>query len=301
MTKTRLLVFALALSASVSPGVARTDYAPAELLFKFTDTAISESSGFAQSARNDDVYFTHNDSSAPANSLGAFFAVGPDGTTLTTFAVRGTVNIDWEDMATGSGPDGGPFLLFADMGDNNEVRTIVQIYEIAEPRITAGVTEADVIPARVHVLAFEDGPHNAEAFMVDPRDGAFVIVTKDPSGMSGVYLADAPPLAGAPRLLRRVADVRIDQLASAATSSARETTAGDIAPDRSKIVVRTYVEAFEWTLGDDPIATAFARAPTRIPLPVTKQGEAIAYTQNSQDLLISSEGTWAPVHILTGV
>lgn len=272
---------------------AHAAYGPAELLFTFKGGEITESSGIAQSRLDPSITFTHNDS---GENLGRFFAVDRSGFTVTEYALRGSLSADWEDMASGPGVDGVPSLFFADMGDNYEFRTVVQIYEVAEPIVQLGMPSAVVMPTRAHLLAFEDGPHNAESFLVDPRDGAFAIVTKDADGQSGVYVADPIGASGAPRLLRRVAGIRFDQLASQATTSARESTGGDIAPDRSRLVVRTYLEAFEWELGTRTLAEAVAQAPLRIALPTTRQGEAIAYTNTADALLISSEGALAPVH-----
>jgi len=290
---TRASTAALLCTALVTP--ARAAYGPAELLFTFKGGVITESSGIAQSRLDPSITFTHNDS---GENLGRFFAVDPSGVTVTEFAVRGSLSADWEDMASGPGVDGAPSLFFADIGDNYEFRTVVQIYEVAEPLVEPGTPSAVVLPARAHLLAFEDGPHNAESFLVDPRDGAFAIVTKDADGQSGIYVADPIGASGVPRLLRRVASVRFDQLASQATSSGFQSTGGDIAPDRSKLVVRTYLEAFEWELGERTLAEAVAQPPLRIDLPVTRQGEAIAYTNDAEAMLISSEGAFAPVHRL---
>lgn len=290
-------LFALTALALLAPAPARASYPDATLLFSFTDPQITESSGLVRSSLDDEVLFTHNDSGDNGN-LGRFFAVGPQGQTLTEFALTPSINGDWEDMAAGPGADGGPALFFADIGDNYEFRTTVQIYEVAEPVIEQGSAFSESRPSRVHLITFEDGPHNAETFLVDPRDGSFAIVTKDADGKSGLYVADPIAVAGAPRLLRRVADIDFAALASDASGAGRSSTGGDIAPDRSRLVVRTYLEAFEWPLGEASLADAVRADPTRIPLPPTRQGEAITYSNDGSALLTSSEGRFAPVHML---
>lgn len=293
-----LLVVLVSFIAGLAP--AQAAYEPGRVLFTFTDPQITESSGLTRSTLNDGIFFTHNDSGDNGN-LGRFFAVNTSGATVTEFALTPTGNADWEDMSTGTGSDGEPALFFADIGDNYEFRTAVQIYEVPEPKIVPGVPFAELRPTRMHLLVFEDGPHNAETFLVDPRDGSMAIVTKHPSGNSGIYVADLLGPSGAPRLLRRTATIRFDQLGSVATNAAREATGGDIAGDRSRLVVRTYLEAFEWQLGDRTLAEAVAQPPTRLALPTSRQGEAIAYSQDGASILTSSEGTYAPVHILEGL
>lgn len=298
MRRTTLLWLIGAVLVGTLP--ASASYTPGETLFTFADPEITESSGLARSAHRDDLWFTHNDSGDNGN-LGRFFAVDATGATLNEFAVSPSVNADWEDMASGPGADGAPALFFADIGDNYEFRTVVQIYEVPEPPVNAATRDVELRPARVHLLAFEDGPHNAETFLVDPRDGSFAIVTKHPSGNSGVYVADAVGASGAPRLLRRTGTIRFDELASATSSAARQATGGDIAADRSRLVVRTYIEAFEWPLGERTLAEAVAQTPLRIPLPSARQGEAATYSRSGDAILVSSEGTSAPVHILREV
>lgn len=274
---------------------AHADYAAGIQLFRFQGIRISESSGLAESWRTPNIYWTHNDSPNPGvGLLGNFFGVGPDGATITEFALRGSINLDWEDMAVGPSTMGdSTSLYFADFGDNNEVRPFVVIYEVIEPVVNAATPLVDIIPTAAHVLVYEDGPHNAETFLVDPRDASFAVVTKDNDGHSGLYEAALQAPAGALRLMTRTAELDVSALA---TGSSLTTTGGAIAPDRSRLVIRTYLEAFEWELGDRTLADALGTPPIRIELPTTRQGEAITYTADSVALLTSSEGIFGPVH-----
>ena len=276
---------------------AHAEYAAGVQLFRFKGIRISESSGLAESWRTPGIYWTHNDSpDVGPNLLGNFFGVGPDGTTITEFSLRGSVNVDWEDMAIGPGSSGeASSLYFADFGDNYEARPFVVIYEVSEPAVNPATPVVDIVPTAVHVLAYEDGPHNAETFLVDPRDGSFAIVTKDNDGHSGLYEVAVPAPPGPPRLMARTAELDVTAIA---TGSSLTTTGGAIAPDRSRLVIRTYHEAFEWELGTQTLAAALSAPPLRIALPTTQQGEAITYTADSVALLTSSEGTFGPVHRL---
>jgi hypothetical protein len=295
-----LFVVAAYLFVLLTPGAAsHGGYRTGEVVFHFADGAIAESSGLTHSSRQAGVWFTHNDS-GDNRGRGRFFAVGPSGNTLTTFQVAASLNIDWEDMARGPGADGSSALFFGDFGDNFEFRTIVQIYEVPEP-LAGEQPEVQVKPTATHALAFEDGPHNAETLLVDPADGTFYIVTKDADGKSGVYAAAKTSMGGAPRVLRRIADLDVQSLANQASGSSLQTTGGDIAPDRSRVVIRTYDRAFEWRLGALPLDAALDAVPLSVALPTTQQGEAITYSADSADLFTSSEGRFAPVHRISQV
>jgi hypothetical protein len=260
-------------------------YAPATELCRFADPRIDESSGVSASSRTDDYFFTHNDSGDSAR----FFAVDRTGATLATFDVDGARSEDWEDMARGRN-EGRPVLFFADIGDNFRRRPSVTVYEVLEPRPQRG--DAAVKVLRRHELRYEDGPHDAETLLVHPRDSRMWVVTKERNGVAGVYFADDATL-------RRQGEVRLDTLVRRPGSYARAVTSGEIRNDGRKVLLRTPFEAFEWTIEND-VHTAFATEPLRIAVPATEQGEAIAYSRYGSSLLLTSEGTNAPVHVVEG-
>lgn len=271
----RLFVAALLLS-----------YAPATELCRFADARIAESSGVAASARSDDLLFTHNDSGDSPR----FFAVDRRGATLGVFEVDGARAEDWEDMARGRAPDGGPALFLADIGDNFRRRPSVTVYEVREPIVHG---DAVVPVLRRRELRYGDGAHDAETLLVHPRDNSVFVVTKERDGTGRVYRAEGTTL-------RRVAEVRLDRLVRRPGAYAKAVTSGEIAPDGRRVVLRTPFEAFEWQLGEGGVPAAFAATPRRLPLPETEQGEAIAYTRDGRSLVTTSEGVGAPVHQLAG-
>ena len=269
-------------------------YEPAAELARFADARIAESSGVSASARSNDVLFTHNDSGDSAR----FFAVDRRGATLGVFDVEGARAEDWEDMARGRADDGGPALFLADIGDNFRRRSSVVVYEVREPVVHG---DAVVPVLRRHRLRYEDGPHDAEALLVHPRDNALFVVTKERDGTGGVYRA-------VDGTLHRVGEVRLGPLVRRPGAYAKAVTSGEIAPDGQRVVLRTPFEAFEWDLDDgedsgddgDEVAAALAGPPRRIALPETKQGEAIAYTRDGRSLVTTSEGVEAPLHLIAG-
>ncbi|MBG0814768.1 hypothetical protein [Planomonospora sp. ID82291] len=240
------------------------------VLFRFADERITESSGLAVSPTHEDVYYTHNDSEAGA----VFFAVGGDGRTRAVFTLRGAGARDWEGMAVSKDPKTGRGVLwFADIGDNFDgAWPDVSVYKVAEP---AALKDA-VLPAVRYRFRYEDGGHNAEGVMVDPRSGRLHIVTKEFAG--AVYAAPKRLRTGRVNVLRRVGSAPI-----MATDAA-------YAPDGSSFVVRTYISATVYRDFDEQLA--------RVSMPPLEQAESIAYTADGRALLTGSEGADSPVHLV---
>lgn len=83
---------------------------------------ITEASGLPSSHRNPGVFWTHNDS----GDLNRVFALDDHGGHLGTYTIAGTTNRDWEDIATGPGPDPGrSYLFIGEIGDNNAVHETI--------------------------------------------------------------------------------------------------------------------------------------------------------------------------------
>jgi hypothetical protein len=239
-----------------------------------TDPHITEASGIVASVAYDNVLYTHNDS----GDIARFFAIDGSCHTRATFVLPGVQARDWEDISRGPGDT----LWLGDIGDNNATRTKgILIHRVAEPRPTSTGTVR--ITSVAYRLRYPDGPHDAEALLVHPRTGQVLIVTKGFGG-GAVYTAQQPLQANAPNILRQVGQVSVP-----------EVTGGDISPDGSHVVLRNYTAAYEWTVTGDDVAGALKGEPTRIVLPVSPQGEAITYTPDGKDFVVTSEGVGATV------
>ena len=170
----------------------------AEVAVRLEDQRIFESSGLALSRRHQAVLWTHNDSGGEP----ALYAVGSDGRTLATLTLAGAEARDWEAMAAGRDDRGRPALFVGDIGDNNGVWPEVAVYRVAEPAELRDAT----VPAARYRLRYADGPHDAEALLVDPRSNRLYVATKEVAG-GGLYRAPARLRTGQVNVLRRVARV----------------------------------------------------------------------------------------------
>jgi hypothetical protein len=235
----------------------------------FADPAVAESSGAARAPEPAWIY-THNDSGDRAR----FFAVDRSCRTVGTWQLRNVAAVDWEDMAAGPGGT----LWFGDIGDNRSSRDHVSLYRVDGASLPPG--GGTVASTRVD-LRYDDGPHDAETLLVHPIDGRVWIVTKSLDGEAGVYAADLGTGA-----LHRVAALDLD-LGGA--------TGGDISPDGRKVVIRTYLAAYEWRVTDGDVASALTSGRSASTALVTsEQGEAIAYVDDDT-LVATAEGNGAAV------
>jgi hypothetical protein len=220
-----------------------------------TDPRIAESSGLARSNRHAGVFYTHNDRGSPPQ----LFAVDQSGTRAVL--ELDVTAIDWEDIA--STPDGR--LWVADIGDNEGIRSSVEIVVVEEPDVLVSAN----LPATTYTLRYPDGPHDAEALLVDPVSDLVQIVTKGEE-RGWVYETPVPLDAQAPNVLRRVG------------SAPNNITAGDIAPDGRTVVLRNQGKAFFYP--------ELGGTPTEVVLPRQPQGESVAFTAGGSHVLLGSEG-----------
>jgi len=176
---------------------------------------------------------------------------------------------DVEDLARGA--DG--TLWIADIGDNGRRRSSVAVLRLA-PGGDETVTR----------FVYPDGAHDAESLLV-PGDDRPVIVTKDLSGRSGVYVAETAPDGSGdseePRPLPRAGEVVVPGEAITSVGSGTY-TGGAISADGRVVALRTYTDAWLYpapggTATAEDVVTALSSPPVRVPLSGEVQGEALAF------------------------
>jgi hypothetical protein len=189
----------------------------------------------------------------------------------------GLETVDTEDLARG--PNG--TIWIGDIGDNGAGRGSISVIEVP----------ADG-PARWYRLRYPDGPHDAEALLVDPA-GRPIVVTKD-VGPAGIYRTDARPDGAGPTPLTRVGTLDLpdsDTVGGPLDSAGRRTVTGAASSVDARVVaVRTYTDAwlFRVPASGDPVE-ALAGRPVRVPLPGEPQGEAITF--DAEGTLLSGSET----------
>jgi hypothetical protein len=246
--------------------------APAGRVCLVGDSRLDEISGMVRTA---DGYAVVDDSSSLPSHWRIFFL---DDRCAVRRAVRyPSPPRDTEDLARA--PDG--TLWVADTGDNNRSRQTVALWRLA-PGATAPV---------LYRLRYPDRAHDAEALLI-AGDGTPVIVTKDP-GTALLYRPAAAVRPGATVALRQVGEFALPRSDTGNPFSLLGhlvVTGAANAPDGSRVVLRSYSDAFEFRVsGGDVVRAVTTGTPRVVALPDEPQGESIAYDRDGASLLTVSE------------
>ena len=241
---------------------------------------VTEASGLAVSRNNRGVVWAHNDSGGEPS----LYALGADGQIRATLPVAGAVNVDWEDMARGPGPGGGPdWLYVGDIGDNGASRGSVRVYRVPEPDLGGSASGAvlPAAPAAFVDLVYADGPRDAEALVVDPRNGDLFVITKREE-RSRVYRARSPSFTGETVTLEYLRELGEGLV-----------TAADACADGKTVLVRSYfgLDAY----GGPSVAGALRGTPSRRLVEVEPQGETVAAAPDCEGYYTLSEGSGQPL------
>jgi hypothetical protein len=228
---------------------------------RFSDARFTEISGMTYSQRHPGVIYLHNDSGDGP------YVYAVDATTCKTLATLTLRGVDARDVeAIGSGRDakGRPILWVGDIGDNVDSWPSVRLYRLREPAVLRDQT----VPTRTFSFTYPDRPHNAEALLTDPGSSRVWVVTKQ-AAVGSIYRVD-------PERGRTVVATRVRKVGAFVTD-------GSISPDRTRFVLRDYVDALVYP-GMPP-----GGKPTRVYLPLQLQGEAVTWTPDGRYLLVAGE------------
>ena len=272
------------------------DYAAPVVLARLEDRDVTESSGLAASRQAPGIFWTHNDSDGGPY----IYAFDRRGKRRGVWRVSAARARDWEDIATGPGPEPGrQYLYVGDIGDNEGGRTEIVVYRFAEPAVapadsaTTKASPGQLESAEVFRLKYPDGAHDAETLMVHPRTGDLYVVTKQGFGAAGVYKLKAPLPAAKVDTLAFVGNV------SAPGPFGGVFTGGDISPDGARVVLCDYASGYELRLPSGragPDFDAVWKQPLApLDLGPRRQGEAVCYSHDGAAVLATTEGRHPPL------
>ena len=280
---------------SPTPANASSDYSPPVVAGQIEADDIKESSGLTASECQD-VLWTHNDSGSDA----FIFAMASDGKHLGTWRVENARTTDWESIATEKDKSGKCFLIIADIGDNDEVRSELEIYRIPEPAASAETAAAHTsnalltAPAQVMKFSYPDGRHNAETILVQPQTGNIYVVTKEKKGPAGVYRIK--PAFGS------AAAVKGEKVADVAVPAKPEglLTGGSFSPDGRRVILCDLKGGYELVLpeGNTNPDAIWTQKPLTVDLGDRKQGEGVTYGRDGTSIYASSEKKNSPLFLI---
>ncbi|WP_245672849.1 hypothetical protein [Aldersonia kunmingensis] len=176
----------------------------------------------------------------------------------------------------------GDSIWLSDTGDNLRRRDTVALTRL-DPSSGAG---------ELYRLTYPDGPHDAESLIVEPG-GRPVIITKEFSGNSGVYVPDADTAADklptpGPSGLRRVGALNLNTAAGVPVPGELVTGAA-LSADGRAAAVRTYSQVYLYPVRDGDVAAALTNeTPVVVTAPKQPQGESVEFTVPG-DLIVASE------------
>ncbi len=185
---------------------------------------LPEASGIAASRTVPGRLWSHNDSGHPM-----LFALDTRGSVTGRLRLSGAGVDDWEALAVGPCP-AGSCLYVADIGDNDASRKRITIYRVQEP----SAVEASVAVKDVFHATYPDGAHDAEALLVTPAGGLF-IVTKGDTGAVALYRFPSELRPGATHQLERVGKPR----GPGKPAAHERITDGSMSADGQWVVLRT--------------------------------------------------------------
>jgi hypothetical protein len=251
-------------------------YASTPQLFPLSQPLINEASGIADSYSHPGFLWVQEDGGNPA----ALRLLAHDGTVGGSVTISGAVNRDWEEMVMTS-ENGKRFIYVADIGDNNFVYDDYKIYRFEEPASNATtVSTAQTIPFR-----YDDGSHDAEAFLVDPSTKDIYIITKR-EAKSRVYRIAHPYSFDAQNTAEFLFELQFSGVVAAAMANSGK-----------EIILKTYPALYHYTLADgETLEVALKKAGKQIGYVAEAQGEAIAFEREGKGFFtLSEKGLNVPV------
>ncbi len=245
------------------------------------ESKVHESSGIAASQRNPNIFWTHNDSGDQAQ----LFAFDRDGNDVGRVRIRGAEAIDWEDMCSFLWQDDS-WLMVADIGDNQAKRSEVVLYAFPEPDPKR---DREVQVVKQWRVRYADGPRDCEAIAVDVSSRCILLLDKSLFPKTQLWSVPLEDTAG------------IVTATSQGSMPIPAVTSMDYHAESGRLLINTYADGILVTRqrnhkGDwEPWTHALQRPTQLVSLPKRKQGEAICFTTDGLEALLTSEGAPCPL------
>jgi len=290
----RLMVCALVLLTGCQP--AADSAAPKSLLTvsgQLQSSALDEASGLAASRRDPDILWVINDD-GPA----VLYAIDTTGATRGKTKVSKANNRDWEDLASFTLQDT-PYLLIADIGDNEARRKDVTLYVVEEPDIDDDKSKI----AWEFDFRYPDGPTDAEAIAVDAANERILILSKREIP-AVLYELPLRPITDKTVVAKRIGTVaslpqprRQDVVSAPLVDNWYWQPSGmDINADGSAAIVVTYDAIYYYPRGQDQDwQDVLSQPPFGLSLGRIKNAESIAFSSDGNAAFITTEKKHAPL------
>jgi hypothetical protein len=195
--------------------------------------------------------------------------------------------VDPEDLAI----DNSGTLWIADTGDPTTSRTRVTLWRVPPSG-----------PMTQYRLRYPDGAHQSEAMVLD-GDGRPVLITQPSTGTGPAQLYE--PAAGRMQTGVTATLVDVGSFTPEVTGTPNKlgvlgnllVTGGANSPDGTRVVLRTFSDAYEWKVRNGDVVTAITKTtPLITPLANEEQGTSIAYSRDGKYFLtVSNVSVTTPI------
>jgi hypothetical protein len=139
--------------------------------------------------------------------------------------------------------------------------------------------------------------HNSETLLLDPDTYDLYIITKVRRGESKIFRYPAPQDPTKVVVLEEVGSAKFG---TNKLPGANQLTGGDIAPQRNRIILRTYSQVLVWKREPGNTVAETLTGPACLVLKHSEpQGEAIAWTLDGSTYVTVSEGSYPPLFFST--
>ena len=237
---------------------------------------VDEASGIGDSYANPGFLWVELDSGNPP----ALYLLHHSGGHGRSILLKGATNRDWEDLVVANGPiESKKYIYIGEIGDNNLAYSQYSIYRLPEPN-----PNTDSISDFVKItFKYPDGPHDAEAMLVDGVTKDIFIVTKrDP--YSKVYKLSYPQDTAGLNIASFVMDLPYKGVVSAA-----------IASSQNEVLVKTYSSVYYYERKNGESIEQLLKQPYQtLPYQVEAQGEAICFANDNSGFYTLSEKGFLP-------
>lgn len=258
-------------SCQKNPSATAEDFEPKPVISSVDASVLKEASGLAASRINNGFVWTIEDSGNPPQVI----LLSTDGKIEKKIYLKGAENRDWEEIAISKGPDAAlDYLYVGDIGDNGSTHEYCTIYRFPEPSSTIDtVRKFDRIKFK-----YADGPHDAEAFLVDEKTQDIFILTKRDK-QSRIYKLAAGYSLSQINTAEFVGELGYNGITAAA-----------ISPDGKDILVKTYTKIFRYIKTNGlSIPQALSSSASSAPYTTEPQGEAICFAADDSGYFTLSE------------
>lgn len=255
-----------------------------------SDPQLDEVSGLVASRQNPGALWVHNDSGHPA----ALSLVSNHGELLATFYLQGAEDIDWEDLAIGTGPEEGEtYLYVGDIGDNLSWRSSHCVYRVVEPVFSATNrlamdTLRQVVPLR---FSYPDGSPDAETLLLDSQEKRLYVLTKEMDKIR-IYSLDTD--------IRQQTAQLVATLPYQGANLLDRLVGGDVSADGREVLLKTYEYVLYWSRKDTTLTIPnLLKLPAdTLPYFVEPQGEAVGFAADGSGYYtLSEENLGADIHL----